>query len=174
MDYTIFTLEQVTPRTKAVPGPRGATQIKPNPGPPPVYPAGSCLVYEPPSLDIYADDPLLRRVLLRDPHGTATMPEILAAFPQVLDAKYSSLWQAAHEWEQRSISGVGLSILSLGVAQAKPKALAVAQWSNNLWMNHYYPRKATISLDSEPDCDFSIVGDMPYSVPEISAEVWGA
>jgi len=51
--------------------------------------------------------------------------------------------------------------------------MAIAAWSSNLWNGLYYPRKALISLDTEPDCDFSVAGDMPYSVPELSAEVWG-
>jgi len=165
MNYTIFVRDQVTPRRH----PSGA----PNMGPPPVYPAGGGLFYAPPSLDVYSDDQNARRVLCSDPYGTATMAEIMAAFPLILNAKYQRLWDAASAWERKNISGVGLSILSLGVAAGKPKALAVAQWSNQLWMGLYYPRKATISLDTEPDCDFSPAGDMPYSVPELSAEVWG-
>jgi len=173
MNYTIFTREQVIPRTKTVPGPLGSPRVIPNPGDLPAFPPGAVVFYEPPGLDIYSDDSAARRVLLADPAGVATLEQILAAFPLILAAKYQRLWEAASAWEKKFISGVGLSILSLGVAQGKPKAVAVAQWSSNLWMNLYYPRKAAVCLDSEPDCDFSAAGDMPYSVPELSAEVWG-
>lgn len=172
MPYSIYTEPQAVKTTRTVP--RGMGRFEAAIVPPVrTYPPGTALFYAPEGFNIYSDDSSLRRVLLSDPDGTATPPEILAVFPAILDAKYSRLWQAAHDWEQRNISGVGLSILSLGVAQGKPKSLAVAAWSNNLWMNLYYPRKALISLDTEPDCDFSAAGDMPYTVPELSVEVFG-
>jgi len=172
MNYTIFTREQVTPRLKSVAGPFSGARVVLNPGDPPAYPPGAAVFYAPPQLDIYSDDPAARRVLLADPAGVAALEQILAAFPLILAAKYQRLWEAASAWERQNISGVGLSILSLGVAQGKPKAMAVAQWSNDLWMGLYYPRKALISLETEPDCDFSAAGDMPHSVPELSAEIW--
>jgi hypothetical protein len=170
--YTIFTREQVSPKFKVVPGPRSTSVTMLNAGNKPFYPGGASLNYSPPDLNIYSDNPLKRRELLSDPNGTATIEQILAAFPLILEIKYNRLWQAAHDFEQRNISGVGLSILSLGVAQNKPKCLAVAAWSNRLWMDFYYPRKATISIDTEPDCDFSGAGEMPYSVTELAAEVY--
>jgi len=173
MGYTIFTREQVLTRTRTVPGPFGQSQVIANAGPAPAYPVGSSVFYSPEELDIYSPDPACRRVLLADPAGVASEAEIMAAFPAILDDKKNRLWSAASAWERRNISGVALSLLTLGVARGLPKALAIANWSNALWNGTYYPRKAAIRFDTEPDCDFSGCGDMPHSVPELSAEVWG-
>jgi hypothetical protein len=172
MGYTIFSHKQITPATVIRPGAQGGEVRVENPEQV-TLPAGTRVVYVPADYSRFSADPACRMLLLDDPAGKATTEEIAKAFPDILGAKYARLWQAAHEWEQRNISGVGLSILTLGVAQGKPKALAVAAWSNALWMNLYYPRKAAITLDTEPDCDFNAAGDIPYSVPELSAEVWG-
>jgi hypothetical protein len=171
MGYTIFTRPQVTPRQTIVHGPFG-TEIVATAIPAPVYPTGCQVIYEP-ELDMYADDPAMRRVLLSDPEGTATDADILTAFPAILEGKYSRLWEAASAWERKHISGVALSLLTLGVAKGTPKALAIAAWSNKLWNETYYPRKALVRYDTDPDYDFSMVGEMPYSIPELSAEVWG-
>lgn len=88
---------------------------------------------------------------------------------QRLAANQEALWQAAHAYEQSYISGVGLSILALGVLQGKSKALQVSAWSQALW-TEYYARKATVTADSPASGDFSTVGPMPYSVPELAAE----
>lgn len=170
MNYTIYTTYQITPATVIRPRLEGGQSEIENPVMP-TLPIGTSLFYAPPEYSRFSADANNRRVLLSDPQGTATIDQIKAAFPLILDEKYNQLWQAAHAYEQKYISGVGLSILSLGVAQGKPKASAVAAWSNNLWMAHYYPRKAAVSLEVEPDCDFTIAGPMPYSVPELSAEV---
>lgn len=173
MGYRIYTPAQITPATVTRKGLlEGETREIENPERV-VVPSSTAIFYTPPDYDRFSADPQKRTVLLSDPAGTATIAEIKAAFPSILDAKEDQLWEAAHAWEQKFISGVGLSVLSLGVASGKPKALAVAQWSNNLWMNHYYPRKAAITLEGKIDDDFSAAGEMPYSVPELSAEVWG-
>lgn len=170
MNYTIFTLPQVLERTITVPGPGDSTVARPN-IPERVYPPGTSFIYGPPDMDIYSTDAEHRKVLLQDPAGTAGMAEIMAAFPLILDIKYNALWRAAHEWEQKFISGVGLSILSLGVSREKPKALAVANWSQNLW-GLYYQRKALINIETQPELDFTAAGEMPYSVPELSQEIF--
>lgn len=164
MKYTIFTRDKVEPKFFA----SGAI----NPGPPPMYGPGAGLFYRPPTLDVHSDNPLERRELVADPNGTATDGEIMAAFPQINAGKYQRLWEAASDWERRNISGVALALLTLGVAAGKPKAMSIAAWSAQLWNDTYYPRKALVRFDAEPDYDFSPVGDMPYSVPELSAEVW--
>ena len=64
MNYTIFTRNQVTPKTRTVPDVNDTTRTILNPGDPPAYPLGSHLVYAPVDLDIYSADPLLRRELL--------------------------------------------------------------------------------------------------------------
>lgn len=169
--HTVITREQITPKTIMVQG-VGKLEAALNPGQPPVYPATFtariCT-----AKDLYSADPVNRAEVWKDSAGTATAAEVLAACPTALDAKYERLWNAASNWEKRNISGAALSLLTLGVIQGKPKALAIAAWSDLLWNETYYPRKALINLDTEPDCDFSIVGDMPYTVPELSAEVWG-
>jgi len=173
MPYTIFIREQVLERSRRVPDVNDTFRMVANLGDPPAYPAGAYFVFSNADFDRYSAAPELRRELIFDPAGSATLEQILAAFPACLDAKKAKLWEAASAWERRNISGVALSLLTLGVAQQKPKALAIAAWSNHLWNDTYYPRKALISLDTEPDCDFSSAGDMPFSVPELSAEVWG-
>lgn len=81
MNYTIFIREKVEPKYFA----SGAL----NPGPQPVYPYGASLVYTPPTLDIYSDDPTARQVLLSDPlcpdEDAATMTAVDIAFPLFRD-----------------------------------------------------------------------------------------
>lgn len=166
--YALHVSDQL-PEFVTVNGPDGP-QIWPNSKANQIHPDRYCI---PANYSVFAPEPARRTEVIRSATGRLTPAEVLEICPTVLAAKYQRLWEAASEWERRNISGVGLSVLSLGVAAGKPKALAVATWSNNLWMNHYYPRKAAINLDSDPDYDFSVVGDMPYSVPELSAEVWG-
>ena len=95
-------------------------------------------------------------------------PEIVSEnLARVEDQRQQNLWEAAHNYEKSFISGVGLSILAVGFAMGKPKALAVGAWSNQLWEGTYYPRK----MSGSTDLDFSVVGPMPYSVTELSAEI---
>jgi hypothetical protein len=68
---------------------------------------------------------------------------------------------------------VAIGLLTIGVIQSKPKSLAITMWSQSVW-NEYYVRKAAVTLDSALDLDFSSFGPMPYSVPELQAEVFGA
>jgi hypothetical protein len=87
MSYTIYIREQITPRTRTVPGPRGITRTIPNYGSGDVFFDAASLVYSPPDLDIYSDDPAKRQILLRDSGGTATSAEIFAAFPLIRAGK---------------------------------------------------------------------------------------
>lgn len=87
------------------------------------------------------------------------------------------LWNAATNYEQRYISGSALALLSIGVLKGLPKCQDVQFWINNLWMNHYYPRKAEITgnaIISSEKLDFSLVGPMPHSVPELVEEIESA
>lgn len=118
----------------------------------------------------HSDDPAKRTVVVRSEAGTLTDAQVLAICPKELDEKYNRLWQQAHAIEEKNISGVGLSILALGNALGKPKAKACAAWSDTLW-GIYYQCKALVTLDSDPDCDFTAAGDMPYTVPDLAAEV---
>lgn len=84
--------------------------------------------------------------------------------------KVEALWQAADRYTSSYISGVAIGILAIGVIQQKPKALAVSDWSSRVW-KEYYVRKSQVTKDSEDNHDFSSFGAIPYSVPELQAEV---
>lgn len=83
--------------------------------------------------------------------------------------RVDALWQAAHDKEFQAISGSAIGMLSIGGSQAKPKCVAVQNWIMSFW-TEYYTRKANGSTDT----DYSMFGEMPYSVPELIAEVYGA
>jgi hypothetical protein len=137
-----------------------------------VMPVG--LFCKPDDFARHSADAAKRTVVIRSEAGTLSTSQVLAICPKLLDAKYTKLLAAAQAQEAKSISGVGLSLLALGVSQQKPKALACAVWSQSLW-SLYYNRKAIISVDleAEPDLDFSSLGEMPYTMPELSVEAWG-
>lgn len=80
------------------------------------------------------------------------------------------LWQAAHDYESSYINGMAIGLLTLGVVQNLPKALAVKQWSQSIWQL-YYSRKAVITPSTASGfLDFSSVGAMPHSIPELMVE----
>lgn len=89
---------------------------------------------------------------------------------KALDAKYNALWSAADKYVAGYISGVAIGLLTVGVLQAKPKAQAITAWSSAVWAE-YYVRKALVTLTSDDNLDFSALGPMPHSVPELQAEV---
>jgi len=82
------------------------------------------------------------------------------------------LWNQAAEYEKGYIYGAALSMLTIGVIQGKPKALAITAWISSIWNEHYYPQKALVGYEFS-GYDFSVCGPMPYSVPELSVEVFG-
>ena len=84
--------------------------------------------------------------------------------------KIEALWQAADRYTSSYISGVAIGILTIGVMQQKPKALAVSTWSSAVWAE-YYARKALVTATSVDNHDFSSFGPIPHSVPELQAEV---
>lgn len=84
--------------------------------------------------------------------------------------KIEALWEAADKYTSGYISGVAVGILTIGVMQEKPKALAISAWSSSIWAE-YYTRKALVTVDSVDDHDFSSFGPIPYSVPELQEEV---
>lgn len=88
---------------------------------------------------------------------------------QVAD-KIEKLWKAADDYTSSYISGVAIGILAIGVLQGLPKALAVSAWSKSVW-DEYYIRKSSITTLSEVNTDFSVFGEMPHSVPELSEEL---
>jgi hypothetical protein len=85
-----------------------------------------------------------------------------------------ALWQAATAYEQSYISGSAVGDLTIGVIQRLPKSMEIKFWIENIWMNHYYPRKSVVPSNrmlTNEEKDFSLVGPMPYSVPELVEEV---
>ncbi len=77
------------------------------------------------------------------------------------------LWQAAHDYEYAAINGSGIGLLTIGVSKALPKSLAVQAWLGSLW-DLYYARKADIT---NFDTDFSVIGIIPYTIPELRNEL---
>ena len=82
------------------------------------------------------------------------------------DRRVSDLWQGAYDYEFAEISGVAIGMLVLGVLQAKPKAVAVKDWSQSIW-TEYYTRKANGTTNT----DYSMLGACPHSIPELMAEL---
>ncbi len=77
-----------------------------------------------------------------------------------------SLWQAATDYEAQFIANAGFSLVTLGVIQNKPKALAVQTWLQSLWTD-YQTRKTDIQNAST---DFSNNGPMPFTIAELMSE----
>ena len=96
--------------------------------------------------------------------GVLTLPV------EPVSEKIEALWQAADRYVTGYISGVAIGILTIGVVQEKPKALAVTAWSSSIWAE-YYVRKDMITAGSEVSHDFSSFGPIPYSVPELQEEI---
>lgn len=119
------------------------------------------------ALDIAVQDGRARRVWqvypLPDEEAQARLASAVAS-------QQAALWAAADAWQTAYISGVAIGLLTIGVLQGRPKALAVQAWSGRLW-GLYYQRKATITPYTQVDTDFSAAGPMPYGVPELQAEL---
>lgn len=87
-----------------------------------------------------------------------------------LQRKYDYLWKAANDFQSGQISGAAIGLLTIGVLAQKPKCTAVQAWIKSVWVE-YYTRKAGVSLQNNVNLDFSICGNIPYSVPELMEEV---
>jgi hypothetical protein len=92
----------------------------------------------------------------------ADLPDPVVVEQQRIDR----LWQAAHDYEFAQVSGSAIGLLAMGVMQGKPKCTAVQDWIKSIW-TEYYTRKANGSTDY----DYSFAGPVPYSVPELMAEL---
>lgn len=88
---------------------------------------------------------------------------------RVVANKIDALWRAADKYTSSYISGVAIGILTIGVMQAKPKALSISAWSKSVWAE-YYVRKALVTTDSVDNLNFASFGAMPHSIPELQAE----
>ena len=85
---------------------------------------------------------------------------------EVETRRVQRLWESASRMESQAISATVAGLVTRGVIQNKPKALAVQSWINTLWAE-YYTRKESGS----DDMNFASVGAMPYTVPELAAEL---
>ena len=89
-----------------------------------------------------------------------------AVYTPTDEERVQTIWQGAHDYEFAQISGSAIGLLALGVLQQKPKCCAVQAWIKSIW-TEYYTRKATGSFDA----DYSFIGPIPYSVPELMEEL---
>ena len=87
-----------------------------------------------------------------------------------LQCKYDYLWKAANDFQSGQISGAAIGLLTIGVLAQKPKCTAVQAWIKSVWVE-YYTRKAGVSLQNNVNLDFSVCGNIPYTVPELMEEV---
>lgn len=88
---------------------------------------------------------------------------------KLIEGKIEALWQATDKYVARYISGVAIGILTLGVSQMKPKAMAVSEWTQMIW-GTYYLRKEKVTATSVDDHDYSMFGPIPYSIMELKEE----
>lgn len=102
-----------------------------------------------------------------DTQANYQKPEYIEA---KVEAKRKALKQAASDYEAKGFSNVGIAILTAGVIQNKPKALAVAAWAEAIWAE-YFKREALVALDTTPDLDFSSIGPVPYTIIELKEEL---
>lgn len=90
-----------------------------------------------------------------------------------IDEYIGILWQCAHDYEFAFVNGSAIGMLAIGTMLQKPKSLAVTAWIQSIW-GLYYQRKPMVTAIRDASLfDFSMCGPMPYSVPELIAEVMG-
>lgn len=102
---------------------------------------------------------------------TVEIEDVTAAHDaELLARKYSDLWSAANAYQSAQVSGAAIGLLTLGVIMQKPKCTAVQAWIKSVWVE-YYTRKAGVSLQNNVNLDFSVCGNILYTVPELMEEV---
>lgn len=109
-------------------------------------------------------------VLLPDEVVATNVTAKAEADAKLVAAKIETLWQAADKYTGSYISGVAIGILTIGVLQQKPKALAVRAWSSAVWAE-YYARKSQVTATSTDNYDFTSFGPIPHSIPELQMEI---
>jgi len=85
---------------------------------------------------------------------------------EVETRRIQALWTYASQFESNAITATVAGLVTRGVIQNKPKALAVQAWVDAIWAE-YYARKASGS----DNIDFTTVGTCPHTVPELVAEL---
>lgn len=88
-------------------------------------------------------------------------------------ANENALWEAATAYQTGFISNAAFGMVTKGSLLDLPKCKAMEAWINHIWNDFYYPRKALVTHEWNPEFyDFSVAGPMPYTVPELNAEVY--
>ena len=92
--------------------------------------------------------------------------------PTRLEINMENLWLAATNYESSEISGSAPAMVAIGIIKDLPKCKAVSTWITSIWIL-YYSRKSLVTNDilDPAALDFSSCGKMPYTVPELMAEV---
>lgn len=78
--------------------------------------------------------------------------------------------EAAKAYIDKYITGVGLALLSAGVAANRPKAKAVARWCKAIYTESF-KREEACRLGQPLDTDFSGFGEIPHTAVELDAEL---
>jgi hypothetical protein len=109
-------------------------------------------------------------------HGNVPEPAFskLELQQQAADAKAANigaLWRAAHDYEYQFINGMAIGLLTIGVIQGRPIAVAIRNWSNELWRLYYDRKPLVTDMVDEELLDFSEIGPMPHSVPELMLDL---
>ena len=78
--------------------------------------------------------------------------------------------EAAKQYIDKYITGVGLALLSAGVAANRPKAKAVARWCKAIYTESF-TREQACRLGQPLDIDFSSFGEIPHTAVELDAEL---
>lgn len=94
-----------------------------------------------------------------------------AEIKNITDIKYMQLWQSAHDYEYAQISGSAIGMLTVLTLVKNPKAIAVQKWIQKIWAAYYEQKtKVTLNHEYDPVIDFSVIGDIPHTIPELMAE----
>jgi hypothetical protein len=81
------------------------------------------------------------------------------------------MWNAAHACEISKVNGSAVGLITIGILTGKPKCIAVQNWIKSIW-TLYYTRKYSITeVENTALYDFSSIGDMPHSIPELMQEL---
>ena len=78
--------------------------------------------------------------------------------------------EAAKQYIDKYITGVGLALLSTGVAADRHKAKAVARWCKAIYTESF-KREEACRLGQPLDTDFSGFGEIPHTAVELDAEL---
>lgn len=87
----------------------------------------------------------------------------------LFDVRLEQLGLAYNNYVGQFVSGVGVGILTLGVASSMPKAIAFAQWVAKISLD--YKQRMDMVNNVPLNLDFSNNGAPPYRIWEVQQEV---